>query len=259
VAEWYDEFEPDVKGHIQNKGWDKLDPAAAAKAAIEAHRGAEKLIGGPAEQMVRLPKDAADADGWNAVWRRLGKPEDANAYNFGEGVDEDLSGAMRAAAFANHLTPDAAKGVFEAFVKHDTGRKEKAANEEAITARLEADLLQRNWGPEGSPQYLANLDLAQRATQRLGFSADTIQKWAKEKGGAAVMEDVRKLGMAMGEARFISGQGSTQGGIMTADQAAAKIVELKSDDAWVKRWIKNGAAGPEGRELDDLVRRAHPR
>jgi hypothetical protein len=256
---WFDEFEPDVKGHIQNKGWDKLEPAAAAKAAIEAHRGAEKLIGGPAEQMVRLPKDAADTDGWNAVWRRLGKPEDANAYNFGEGVDEELSGTMREAAFANHLTPDAAKGVFDAFVAHEKVRSEKTANDEAITARLEADLLQRNWGPEGSPQYQANLDVTQRAAQRLGFSADTIQKWAKEKGGASVMEDVRKMGMAMGEARFIGGQGSTQGGIMSTDQASSKIAELKNDSAWVQRWLKNGSEGPEGRELADLVRRANPR
>src|SRR5881394_756652 len=45
---------------------------------------AEKLVGVPADQVLRVPKDAADEKGWNAVWSRLGKPTDAKGYDFSD-------------------------------------------------------------------------------------------------------------------------------------------------------------------------------
>ena len=49
----------------------------------EHYREAEKLIGAPASQLLRLPADPSkDMDGMKAVWQRLGAPSDAKEYDF---------------------------------------------------------------------------------------------------------------------------------------------------------------------------------
>jgi hypothetical protein len=48
----------------------------------KAHREAEKLIGAPASEMIRIPKDPNDAEGWRQVRSRLGVPADEKGYDF---------------------------------------------------------------------------------------------------------------------------------------------------------------------------------
>ena len=101
---WYGtNADPVLVGHLQNRGWDKLEPTSAALAAAKAHSEAEKLIGGRAEDRVVWPKDAADAEGWNRVNGRLGVPSDTKEYDFssvkfadGSPVDDEFANVLRA-------------------------------------------------------------------------------------------------------------------------------------------------------------------
>src|SRR5258708_32263958 len=90
---WYDGVDSDTVGYIQNRGLDKVDAKNAFLAAVKAHKEAEKLIGVPADQVLRLPKDANDTSGWNTVKDRLGRPKDASGEDFTavkESANEDF-------------------------------------------------------------------------------------------------------------------------------------------------------------------------
>src|SRR5712691_5287053 len=90
---WFDGLAEPVRAHITNRGHDKEDaPTAAAKLA-EAHFAAQRLIGVPPEQVVRLPKDGADpayADAYKRV-ASLGAYKEGQA--FPEGTPEAVAKA----------------------------------------------------------------------------------------------------------------------------------------------------------------------
>src|SRR4051812_33433335 len=67
-----------------------LDDASAAfvaekqfkdmSTAIQSHRNLEKLVGVPADKLLRLPTDDSP-EAWNAIYDKLGRPKDAAGYN----------------------------------------------------------------------------------------------------------------------------------------------------------------------------------
>lgn len=68
---WYSTLEPEIQAHANAKGWTKAaDINAGFAEAAKAHLAAEKLIGVPPEQVVRVPKDAADPN-FQAVYDRI--------------------------------------------------------------------------------------------------------------------------------------------------------------------------------------------
>src|SRR5262245_8910211 len=92
-------------GHIQNKGWDK-DVKAAALGAVRAHREAERLIGVPANEMLRMPKPE-DQAGWSAFHQRLGRPLDKTGYDLSVIEMKDTNGVVTNAAFVDFVRDQA--------------------------------------------------------------------------------------------------------------------------------------------------------
>jgi len=74
---WYEGAAAEDVGYFQNRGWDKVDAKTAAFNAAKAHREAEKLIGAPADKMIRLPNDPNDAEAWRGcspqAWYAAGR------------------------------------------------------------------------------------------------------------------------------------------------------------------------------------------
>ncbi len=251
-GQWFDTFDAEVKGHLQNKGWDKLDPAAAVAEAVKAHRAAEKRLGAPADELVRLPKDPNDA-AWADAYKRLGKPDEATGYDLSplspadKPLAPELVSALQQAAHKAGLAPGQLLGVADAFLKHQGEVATKADAEVKFNATAEAEKLRQNWGPN----YDTNLFVAQRAATVLGISPEAVTALEKVAGYSTTMETIRKLGVAMGEARVITGQqpGNTTAA-MSADQAAARIADLKNDTAWINKWANGGVE--EKRELEQL-------
>ena len=82
---WYDTAPDEVKGYIQNKGWD--DPIKA----VTSYQELEKFRGASEDQLIKLPKDF-DADGaLDPVYDKLGRPESPDKYEITlpEGVQVD--------------------------------------------------------------------------------------------------------------------------------------------------------------------------
>ncbi len=250
---WFDAFEPEVKGYLQNRGLDKLDAAAAVLKTIEAHRAAEKRLGAPADELVRFPKDPNDAS-WQDVFKRLGKPEAPTGYDLSplspadKPLDAGLVSALQAAAHKANMAPGQVLEITQAFLKHQETTASKSATEQQFNVAAEAEALKVNWGAN----YETNLFVARRAAERLGITPEAVTALEKVAGYSKTMETMRTLGVAMGEARVIQGQGPQQTGAMSADQAQARLADLKNDTAWAQRWMNGGT--DEKREFEQLVR-----
>jgi hypothetical protein len=222
-----------------------MAPDAAALAAITAHREAERFVGVPAEQVVRLPSSPADEAGWKAVWERLGAPATKEGYDFsqikfadGTPLDPNFAEFMRTQAAAMYLPKDKAVGLTQAFTKFLEGQE--AAEAAETTARLaqERDTLAKNWGNN----FEANKFVASQAALKLGFTPQEISALEGVVGYAKVMEAMRRVGQSLGEDKYVAGSGSSSGGVMTRDQAVARKAELMADRAWGKSYLEGDAA-----------------
>ncbi len=242
-APWYQGVagvDSEIIGHITNTGWDKKSAAEAAVEAVKSWKAAEKHIGVPADRLLRLPENAADEQGWNAVWSKLGQPTEAKGYDFstvkyadGTAPDEQFLERMRNAAFKMHVPKEAAAELTREVVKYleheDTN---ETAEKQAALAQQKANL-KKNWGQNEA----ANMFVAQRAAQALGIDPATVAQLEGVIGYDKIMEMFRSIGSRIGEDKFITGAQGGNAGPMTREQAVAQVSELKADKVWVTAYL----------------------
>lgn len=257
VAPWYEGADAATIGHIQTKGWHEKPANEVALAAIRAHQEAERYIGTPADQILKVPKDATDAAGWATLWERLGKPKDATGYKFeglkftdGTEVKQEFTDFMRTTAAELNMPAETAASLATRFVKYLDGADVSESTDRAAKLVLEKADLAKEWGPNQE----ANLFVAKQAASKLGIAPEAVAALEGQVGYAAVMKMFQKIGTAIGEDKFVSnGNTGLNNGVMTREQAVARKGELMADQDWVKRYQAGGTASKEFRELQGLL------
>lgn len=258
---WYQGKVDDVLvGHWKNKGYDVNDPVAVATAATKAHIEAEKFVGAPANELLRMPK-ADDAVATAAFWERLGAPKEAAGYTFeglkapdGSDLSPSFTDAMRATFAANRIPAPAANGIAKGVLKYMAGAEAEETAQKAATIQTERDALKKDWGAA----FDGNLLAAQNAIRNLGIKPEAVTALENAAGYSAVMNMFRNIGVKIGEAPFIdTSGGSNNMGVMSGSQAAARLDELKADEAWTKRLLAGDfAATREFQNLTSLMAQA---
>lgn len=241
---WLDSItDTDIKGAIQNAGWDKLPVHEAVAAATKSFRDTQAHLGVPAAELLRLPK-ADDAAAVKAFWERLGAPKEAKGYAF-EGVsfgDTDLDArfrdGFRGEAAALNMPKDMADRVMGWVQKNITEVNKAQSDIAAGQLQEEQAALDKAWGPR-KDIYTA---MAKTAALKLGQEyADGVAALEGKVGYAKVLDMFRKLGEMTGEAKFFGGTATGQEGPMNKDQASARLSELMSDrEGWAKRYMAGG-------------------
>ena len=257
VTNWYDGADAEIIGHMQNLGWDKKTPAEAALLAAKSHREANKLIGVPADQILRKPKDAADLDNWNKVYDFLGVPKEATGYDMtnvkradGKDVEPAFVDALRKAAHSAKLPPGAAVDMARAVVAHIDAEAATKLNNERALVEEQRRKLKDNWGPN----YAANEFIAKEAVKKFGLGEEVVVAIATAAGLDKTMEFFRALGVATGEDRFVAGGGGGGQQVWTKEAATARLADLRRDPEWVKRWASGGAAEKQEKaRLDTII------
>ena len=270
---WFTGLEPDLLGHAQNRGWDKLDPAAAATAALKAHREAESKLGIPADRILRKPVTGGPPEEAKAFWQQLGAPATPADYKF-EGIDfgdpalnTSFTEMLRSTAAARDMPADMAQHFATEVFKYieNQGKQEEASS--AAKMVEERTKLETDWGKPDSELFRANMSIADRTAQTLGVSQEALDSMKASMGSAEVAKFFRKLGDMTGEARYTVNPGdpAQRGGPMTREQAIARRFELtgingngqtepgaKGDAAWKARLQAGGVA--ERTEWANLLR-----
>jgi len=235
---WYStRNDAEFTGYLQNRGLDKKDAAEAAYEAYKAHKAAEKFVGAPAEELVRLPKDPVSQD-WNKVYERIGRPANEDGYDFngvkfpdGTEVDADFAKFVKGAAFRANVTKEGANSLLRELVAHMSKADEAEAANGAAALENERRELAKNWGPN----YEANKFIARQGAAKLGIPAEAIEHMEGFVGYQAVMEAFLKAGLAFGEDKFIANRAPGSTGVMTREQAMATMKERRNDSEWGKK------------------------
>lgn len=248
-------FAPEIQGVLKNKGWDAKPINEALQGIVTSYQESEKFNGVPKELLVRLPKDAQDEAGRKALFARLGVPDDAKGYDFsavkradGTAADEQLVGAIAPTLVSAGVPKDRAAEIVAAVVKHLDGATTNATAEAQAKIAVEKDALAKNWGTNQA----ANMFIAQQALNKLGLKQEAVDALEKSAGYLAVMEMMLKLGVMMKEDKFVSTPEGGTPGVLSKEQARARMTELKSDEGWLSKYNKGDVTA--NREYDALMR-----
>lgn len=245
---WHDGADPAVKGFWETKGLKLDSPRDFALKLTEMYQGAERLIGVPADQIVKLPKADAKPEDLRAFYERLGAPKEAKDYDLSAVKDETLSTAIRNSAHAAGLPKEAASAVAKALAAAlDT----KTSTENALlTAKLEEQKanLQKNWGDKYAYNHLQAMEGARRL---FGMDPEAVKALEGVVGFDRIMEACRKVGAGTREDTFVErGASGPAGDVTTLEGAKEKKAQLMTDKEWVARYLNGGAA--EKREMSRL-------
>jgi hypothetical protein len=251
---WYEgKAEAETIGIWQNRGLDLTDPAKIAIEMTKAHREAERHIGAPVNEILRIPKPNAPAAEIKAFWERLGVPTDAKGYDLtgvkinGQDIDAAFADTMRAALAANFVPKDRAKPIVEEVAKYLTGQE--TAKTAALNAKIaeQSAALDKLWGTNKAANMLA----ADQGAARLGIGPDEFKEIGKVIGLDRAAEIFRKIGAGTSEDTFHEGRQVTT---PTSQSASARLAELSNDKAWGKRLLAGDAQAKA--EFDTLTKQA---
>lgn len=244
---WHDGVEAETLGFWQNKGLPLEDPKAFGMKLTELYKGAEKFIGVPPDQVVKLPKADASPTDLRAFYERLGAPKEAKDYDLTAVKDASVAEAMRASMHERGLPKEAASAVAKAVA---TALEAKTTADNAVTTAKLAEQkanLTKNWGDKFAFNHLQAIEGA----RRLGITPEGVKALEGQIGYDGIMEAMRKIGANTREDTFIEKPaGGPQGDVTTLEGAKARKAELMSDNAWVTRYNSGGV--PERREMDRL-------
>lgn len=244
---WYDGFSDEDIGLIQNNKWEE-SPAGL----MEGYNGLLKLRGVPADQLIKVP-GADDADGWNGLYDKLGRPESADKYEFtpAEGAEYD-DGRVKGFAEVAHkygLNQEQAAGIVaDVFAQEaqmiEAANKEREVQSQADLANLKSEL--------GSA-YEERVELGRRFVRDVvpGASDDEkaviVDKIEQAIGTANLIRMFGEAGFKAnkGESRFVESSSATTQFGMTPEQAKAEIQTMRTDPEISKKVMTPGSKEKE--------------
>jgi hypothetical protein len=235
-AGWFGALDGDTQGWLENKGW---HVEGGLTQMVRAHRSLEGMIG---RDKVVWPKDAEDKTAWAEVHRRMGVPaawEDYGLAPLGKDGKPDQAADRRYA-----------DGMAQAFHKLGIGKDAAAtlatehANLQAVLSEAENesfqrssaqefDALRRDWGGEADDRLAA----AQRAARAFGVEPAIMGKIERAIGTRTMLSLFAEIGSAISEDRGSGAGGFGAGGWLTPEAANARLVDLRSDQDWTRRYF----------------------
>lgn len=248
--DWTTGLPDETKSYITSKGFKDVG------AVVDSYRNFEKLQGVPAENILKLPKDASDTEGWNNVFNKLGRPSKPEEYNIPmpeKGGDENFAKFARGIFHEAGLTKGQGEKVVGKWNEYVAGMIKQA--HEGTTARvaLEEKALKTEWGQA----WEQNVKIGENASIKFGLSPQQLTAIEQAVGFSATMKLFHNIGTKLGEDKFVTGGGGKVfTGTRTPSQAQARIAELRQDADYTKRYLAGGAM--ETTEMSSLHAEAYP-
>lgn len=235
ASDWTTGFDDGMKGFIQNKGFKNPSDLASA------YQNLEKFHGVPADRMIKLPENMDTPEG-RAVWERLGAPKDPKEYNLPmpkENADPKMAEVF-SQKFAELGVPKSmAEKITNTWNEYIQG-SQAARNENAkVMLVQEQTALKKEWGAA----HDQNVQIGREAAKKFGFDEATLSKIEGGMGYQGLMKLMHRLGTAVGEHNYISGNRSEGfGDAMAPTQAKSKMDSLLGDPTFKARYLSGDKA-----------------
>jgi len=236
TPQWTEGFSDSQMAIVQNKGWSSPSDMA------NGYEHASKFIGGDPSQLVKMPS-ADDADGYNELYSKLGRPEKADGYSFkmaDEMGGDNFTGWMKDTAYKIGLSDKQAGELAESLNQFNSESMQNMQSQSQANTTTQINELKTEWGAAHDKNTLQ----AKVAAQSLGISEDQIKGIESELGYKETMKLFQKLGEKVGEANFQDGT-DNQGfqSAMTPEQAKSEISRLMTDKDFMNAWSNKFAPG----------------
>ena len=185
-------FDSDTIGWLENKNYDN------PQAAITSQRELEKKLGGPPEMLQKWP-ESDDKEGFEPIFRRLGKPETVEGYKFefeeGVAVDPDTLEWFKGTAHEHDMTNAQAQGVILGWNTEVARLQAERQQELEVKNHTEKVELENQWGTKCAER----LDYGHRALLALGLKEENIDTLQDSLGPKMLAEMAAKIADTMGE------------------------------------------------------------
>jgi hypothetical protein len=215
----------DTLALAQQKGWNS--PVDIA----QGYSNVEKMVGG----RIKIP-EAGDADGWNDLWSKLGRPEDTSGYDFGE-IPEGMPSAnvewFREIAHSAGLNNQQAAPIVQGFIERQNAEIKQFEEQKTQQFNTEMSELRGEWGQ----QFDANMQMARQGTAALGLTKEDLEAIEDRVGPARIFKMMQGVGSKIGEASFEDGGGSNNFGVMSPAQAQSEYDTLMSSNDFKQRYL----------------------
>jgi hypothetical protein len=243
-APWYGSFKQDAPADFQQ--WVTNKNYADPQAALYAHWNAEKLVGAPADQIIRLPKPD-DAAAWEGVWNRLGRPAKPEEYELPLPAGDQGEFAKTAAGWFHKagVPKSAAQAVAKAWNDHMEGYVRQQAEQARAKADGELNALKTEWGND----FDKNAEIGRRGLaeygKKAGLDDNDLKNIEDALGTGKMLKMFHTLGLTLGEHGFVNGEPTNIG--VSPQQARQQL-----DEARIKR-IKNEITEADYHKLVDRL------
>lgn len=141
---WFSGAADETVGYIQNKGWD--NPLKV----VDAYRNLEAFRGVPEDRLIKLPKEDEPFD---EVYKKLGRPDDPNGYDFKLPdefhVDENRANVMKDVAHKIGLNPKQFQALVDAdseYIRSILTSNQQKQEDFLRTQEIEYNDLRKEWG-----------------------------------------------------------------------------------------------------------------
>jgi hypothetical protein len=232
---WYGEVAPEIKTWVDGKAY--KDPSTA----LAAHMAAEKLIGLPADRVIKLPEKADDAAGWSEVWNRMGRPEKPEGYELPtpEGQGREFADTAAKWFHAAGVPKSAAQAIAKEWNTFLAAEVAKAEDADQRKSAAELATLRTQWGAAAGERE----ELARRGLQAFGKQAGMddadLIKLENSIGTVKMLKLFSEIGKLTAESSFRGG--NQQSFTLTKEEANAKIAQLRSNPEWATAYLKGDA------------------
>lgn len=248
---------PDLALLVEQRQW--KSPADA----IGSYRSLEQHMGLPPERLLKLPTEKSTPEEWNAVFDRLGRPKDHNAYQIPlpEGDKGEFAKAMAPIFHKAGLTQAQVKTLAEEANKM-TGERVQAETA-AAKAKHDAEVaqLKEEWGD----LYQQNAEIVDRAGAAFGVTAEQVKAIGQVLGPKATMKFFFDIGTKIAvEGQFVGGDKagsfSQPGGARTPEMARAEVRQLMNDKTFIQEYHSSDiTVRKAARErIEQLNKQAYP-
>ena len=247
-ATWYESANDEVKGYIQNKGWDDPLKAVSSYQELEKYRGASE------DQLIKLPKEG---ESYDAVYDRLGRPESADKYEFtpaeDASVDQGRLDTFKDIAHSAGLNNAQFEKVVSEISKYESGAIAQIQEAKIQEQATQLEALKKEWG-EG---FEERAELGRRFVRKNlpeGMDRDqTLNAIEDAIGTAAMLKLFANSGQGAGEDKLPKADSDRPYGY-TREQAVADkkalMSELKSSPERLQNY--NSATGPDYDKMQRL-------
>jgi hypothetical protein len=233
---WHAGFDGDTQAWLENKGWTTEDGLTQM---VRAHRSLESMMG---RDKVVWPKDAQDKQAWAEVHRRMGVPERWEDYGLqplgpdgkpDQAADRSYADGMAQVLHKLGIGKEQATALAGEHAKLQAVLT--AADNDAFQRTSEQDFasLRREWGGEADHRLAA----AQRAARAFGLEPASMGKIERAIGTRAMLTLLSEIGTAISEDRGTGTGNFGAGGWLTPEAANARLVELRGDQDWTRRYF----------------------